>query len=220
MFETSAIGIGIMGLDGKVTNVNPALCGIFGYKCEELVGQTNALVVHPDDYPKAAQSLQDLLAGKTDQFSDERRYIRKNGEVFWARITMSMVRDTQGAPLYIVGMVADINEERLALGKLQESEARFRAMFENAAVGISIISPEGKTLAVNPVLVKLSGRTEAELIEIGGRGVTYPEDQNVGMAEFHEILEGKRDSYQVEKRYVHEGRQNPLDAAERFGGSG
>jgi PAS domain S-box-containing protein len=331
MFETSAIGIGIMGLDGKVTNVNPALCSIFGYKCDELVGQTNMLVLHPDDQSKAAQSMQDLLEGKFNQFSEERRYIRKNGEVIWARITMSMVRNAQGAPLHIVGMLADINEERLTLAKLresearframfenaaigmglgeingnmlaanaalckmsgyteeelkqrsdsqncypedaqvgmdlfmemlagkrdfysvekryvrkngevfwtrltlslvrdsegkpsylvnmvediddkkrksealQESEARFRAMFDNAAVGISIISPKGKTLAVNPTLVKLSGRTEAELIELGGRGVTYPEDQNVGMAEFHEILEGKRENYQVEKRYVHE----------------
>lgn len=133
MFETSAIGIGIMGLDGKVVNVNPALCDIFGYKCEELVGQTNALVLHPDDQPKAAQSMQELLAGKSNQYSDERRYIRKNGEVFWARITMSMVHDAQGVPLHIVGMVADINEERLTLVKLRESEARFRAMFENAA---------------------------------------------------------------------------------------
>ncbi|CAG1013998.1 partial Sensor histidine kinase LiaS, partial [Anaerolineales bacterium] len=97
-----------------------------------------------------------------------------------------------------------VDEQQRVETELRESEARFRAMFENAAVGISIISPEGKTLAVNPTLVKLSGRTEAELIELGGRGVTYPEDRNVGMAEFHEILEGKRENYQVEKRYVHE----------------
>ncbi len=96
-----------------------------------------------------------------------------------------------------------VDDQKRVETELRESEARFRAMFENAAVGISIISPEGKTLAVNPILVKLSGRSEAELIEVGGRGVTYAEDRSVGMAEFHEILEGRRESYQVEKRYVH-----------------
>lgn len=203
MFETSAIGIGIMGLDRKVININPALCEMYGYTCEELIGQTSALVVHPDDYTRAAQSLQDLVAGKVNQFSDERRYIRKNGEVFWARIAMSMVRDAQGAPLNIVGMVADINAQRLALAKLQESEARFRAMYENAAIGISLIAPDGRVLAVNPVLAKLAGRSESELIAVGGQGITYPEDRDVGRQELHEVIEGKRDSYQIEKRYVH-----------------
>ena len=139
MFETSAIGIGIMGLDRKVINANPALCQMYGYTCEELIGQTSVLVVHPDDYPRSAQNLQDLLAGKFNQFSDERRYIRKNGDVFWARIAMSMVRDVQGTPLYIVGMVADINEERLSLAKLQESEARFRTLYDSAEMGIVLV---------------------------------------------------------------------------------
>ena len=203
MFETSAIGIGIMGLDRKVISANPALCQMYGYTCEDLIGQTSALVVHPDDYPRSAQTLQDLLAGKVNQFSDERRYVRKNGDVFWARIAMSMVRDAQGAPLYVVGMVVDINEERLALARLQESEARFRAMYENAAIGISLIAPDGRTLAVNPVLVKLTGRSESELIGLGGQSITYPADQDVGRQEFYEVIAGKRDSYQVEKRYVH-----------------
>jgi PAS domain S-box-containing protein len=192
-----------MGLDGKVININPALCAMYGYTCEELIGQTSALVVHPDDYPRAAQSLQDLLAGKVNQFSDERRYIRKDGEVFWARIAMSMVRDARGAPLNIVGMVADINEQRLALAKLQESEARFRAIYENAAIGISLIAPDGRVLAVNPVLAELAGRSESELTALGGQGITYPEDQDVGRPEFYDVMAGKRDSYQVEKRYVH-----------------
>ncbi len=130
MFETSAIGIGIMGLDRKVLSANPALCQMYGYTCEELVGQTSVLVIHPDDYPRSLQALQDLLAGKCNQFSDERRYVRKNGEVFWARIAMSMVRDAEGAPLYIVGMVADINEERLAKERLAAQEAEYRRQLE------------------------------------------------------------------------------------------
>ena len=130
MSETSAIGIGIMGLDRKVISANPALCQMYGYTGEELIGQTSVLVIHPDDYPGSLQALQDLLAGKFNQFSDERRYIRKNGEVFWARIAMSMVRDAEGVPLYIVGMVEDINEERLAQERLAAQEAEYRRQLE------------------------------------------------------------------------------------------
>ncbi len=130
MFMTSAIGIGLMGLDRKLTDANPALCQMFGYSREELLGQTNKLVVHPDDYPRAAQGLQDILAGKFDIITDERRYIRKNSETIWARITMSMVRDDQDKPLYIVGSLEDITERKLADEKLAAQEANYRRTLE------------------------------------------------------------------------------------------
>jgi PAS domain S-box-containing protein len=96
-----------------------------------------------------------------------------------------------------------VNQQKHIEAELRQSEARFRAMYENAAIGISLIAPDGRVLAVNPVMVKLSGRSEAELMEIGGQALTYPEDKDIGRREFAEILAGTRDSFQVEKRYVH-----------------
>jgi PAS domain S-box-containing protein len=119
MFETSAVGIGIMGLDRKVIEANPALCQMYKYTCEELVGQTSALVTYPDDMPRANQYLQDLLAGKFNHFTDERRYIHKNGEVLWVQITMSMVKGSHGNPLYIVGMLTDITKKKRTLNDLR-----------------------------------------------------------------------------------------------------
>jgi PAS domain S-box-containing protein len=118
-----------MGLDRKVIEANPALCQMYGYTCEELVGQTSALVTHPDDMPRANQHLQDLLAGKFNHFTDERRYIRKNGEVLWVQITMSMVKDSHGNPLYIVGMLTDITKKKRTLNDLRRSQpGAMRAM--------------------------------------------------------------------------------------------
>jgi PAS domain S-box-containing protein len=202
MFESSPAGIGIMGLDRKVIDMNPAMCRMFGRGREELLGQTPALVTHPDDYRQSTESFQELLTGQRAYYWDERRYLRKSGEVFWAQITMSVVRDPAGQPLYLVGMLTDISEQRRALAELQESEARFRAVYENAAMGISLIAPDGQVLSVNPVLLKLSGYSEAELIALGGQGITHPDDRDIGRQEFVEVLAGQRDSYQVEKRYV------------------
>ncbi len=202
MFETSAIGIGIMGLDLRVISINPALCQMYGYTCEELIGRTSALVLHPDDTPRAAQKLQDLVAGKVNQFSDERRYIRKNGEAFWTRTAMSMVRDAQGAPLYIVGMVADINEERLALAKLQESEARFRAMYNNAAVGMATISLDRRILSVNETSARITGYSVEELLNTDPGRLSHPDDAAVGMAQFGDLIAGKIPQYQMEKRFI------------------
>jgi PAS domain S-box-containing protein len=202
MFETSAIGIGIMGLDRKVISANPALCQMYGYTCDELIGQTNKLVVHPDDFPQAALTLQDLIDGKFDQFSAERRYIRKNGEVFWGRLSMSIVRDGQGQPLYIVGMVADINDERLALAKLQESEARFRAMFENTAVGVALMTLDRRIVQVNPTAVRIVGYSAEEMGWMNPSDLAVEEDRYLDRELFQELVAGRRDQYQMEKRYI------------------
>ena len=201
MFETSAVGIGIMGLDRKVIEANPALCQMYGYTCEELVGQTAVLVTHPDDLPRSKQYLQDLLDGKYDHYTDERRYIRKNGEVFWAQITMSMVKDSQGKPLYIVGMLNDITEEKHTLEDLRRSQARFQAVFENAAVGIALMSLDRQALEVNPVTERIIGYNAEELKDIDPRGLALPEDINVDAEMFPELISGKRNSYVMERRY-------------------
>src|SRR5512135_367792 len=100
MFETSAVGIGIMGLDRKIIDANPAICRMFGRTREQFIGQTPAVATYPDDYPKSTEEFQELLDGKREYYWDERRYIRTTGEIFWAHVTMSVVRDNAGKPLY------------------------------------------------------------------------------------------------------------------------
>ena len=88
MFETSAVGIGSMGLDHRINDVNPAICRIFGRTCEQFIGLAPAVATFPEDYPKSDEKFQELLDGKHEYAWDERRYIRTNGEVFWAQITI------------------------------------------------------------------------------------------------------------------------------------
>ena len=217
MFETSAIGIGLMGLDRKVISANPALCQMYGYSADELIGQTNLLVVHPDDYPQAAQHLKELVEGKCDQFSAERRYLRKNKEMFWARVSMSMVQDDQGKPLYIVGMVADINDEKIALANLQESEARFRTLYDAAEMGIVLVDlgSDGNlplddarfnhlvaSQRINPAMQRMFGYTAEELQHISVASLIYPEDVGIDRLEFRQLLTGAIDSFRTEKRFV------------------
>ena len=201
MFQTAGVGIGIMGLDRKVIEANPALCKMYGYTCEELVGQTSALVTHPEDLPRSIARFQELLDGKYNHYTDERRYIRKNGEVFWAQITMSMVRDSKGTPLYLVGMLSDINEYKQLLEDLQKSQARFQAVFENAAVGIALMGLDRRPLAFNPVTERMIGYSAEELKDVDPRELAIPEDRSVDGDQFQELITGKRNSYVMERRY-------------------
>lgn len=202
-FESSAIGMGLLTLDGRIIAANAAVCQMSGYSEEELQQRTDHDNVYPPDADVGMDLFAEMLAGRRGYYNVERRYVRKNGEVFWVRLTLSLVRDARGQPAYLVGLVEDIDEQKRKDAVLAESEARFAAIFENAAIGISLIAPDGGVLAVNPALQELSGRSEAELIALGGQAITYPEDRDVGRAEFAEVLAGQRNSYQVEKRYVH-----------------
>ena len=150
IFESSPAGIGVMGVDGRIMDMNPAICRMYGYTRGELLGQTPAMVTYPEDMARSAELLQQLLTGQRGYYWDVRRYVRKAGEVFWAQVTMSMVRGAAGQPLYLVGMVTDISEQRRALADLQESEARFRAMYENAALGVVILDVDTLTIRANP----------------------------------------------------------------------
>lgn len=202
MFDTAAVGIGLMSLDRRVTDANAALCRMFGLSREELIGQTPLIVTHPDDYPESTSSHEELLAGKKDYYWAERRYLRKNGEVFWAQVTMSIVRGPAGEPLYLLGMVVDINEHKKALAELSRSEKRFRAVFENAGIGMALVTPDRQALAVNNNLVQISGYSREELLSKNGYDISHPEDWNVGIQQYKELVGGSLDSYQVERRYL------------------
>jgi PAS domain S-box-containing protein len=202
IFENTAIGIGIMGLDRRIIDANPALCQMYGMSLEELVGQTPVVVTHPDDFSRTTVEFQEFISGERDYYQSERRYIRKNGEVFWAYITMSIIRDAQNLPLYIVGMVLDIDDRRRAQLELRQSEERFRTTFESSAIGMGLLAMDGKILEVNEAVCKMSGYTAEELQQRYDYQNVYPEDLEVGDDLFADLLAGGRDSYEVEKRYV------------------
>jgi PAS domain S-box-containing protein len=202
MFETSAVGIGIMGLDHKIIDANPAICRMFGRTREQFIGLSPSVATFPEDYPQSDEKFQQLLDGQREYYWDERRYIRTNGDVFWAQITMSVVRDEAGVPLYMVGMVLDINEQKRAMADLQASELRFRAMFDNVSVGMSLMGLDRRAMAVNQAAARITGYSVEELAGINASALSYPPDLEIGLAGFQEMAAGQRDSLQMEKRFV------------------
>jgi PAS domain S-box-containing protein len=202
IFETSAVGIGIMGLDRKIMDVNPALCRIFGLSRQEFIGLAPMAATYPEDYPRSTQGFEDLLSGKSNEHWDERRYVRSNGEVFWAQVTMSLVRNPAGAPLYIVGMVIDIDEQRRMLAELRESEERFRAVFDNTAVGLAVMSLDRHITQINQTATLLTGYTADEMYQLNPSLLAIEEDRLFDRHLFIELIEGKRSQYTVEKRYL------------------
>lgn len=201
IFHDAAVGIGIMGLDRRIIDANPAICRMFGRSREELIGVNAAEATFPDDNLESVRLHQQLVSGEKDSYEVDRRYVRKNGETFWTHVTMSSVRGPDGKPRYLVGMVIDIDERKKMQERIRESEARFRAMFDNTAVGMALMSIDRKVIQVNQAAERITGYPIAELSETDPSALAHPDDRLLDRELFEQLVGGKRDQYQIEKRY-------------------
>ncbi|MEE3717238.1 PAS domain S-box protein [Tumidithrix elongata RA019] len=107
----------------------------------------------------------------------------------------------------VLSIIRNISDRKMAEETLRQSEARFRNMFETAAIGISFASPEGKFLAVNPYLCKILGYSEAELLSLTFQEITYPDDLEADLTYYQQLLSAEINSFHLEKRYLHKNGQ-------------
>lgn len=110
-----------------------------------------------------------------------------------------------GKPGRMVGLTFDITERKRVYLALAESEHRFRATFENVAVGIAHVAPDGSWINVNDRFCKIMGYPAEELLESNFQQLTHPDDLEAQQVLIQHILTGIIDRYSVEKRYVRKG---------------
>src|SRR5262249_20188847 len=142
-----------------------------------------------------------VLAGE-ELAHEEDPYLRQDGRTDWIRWSMKPWRTIKGrigGAMLFAGVITEQVEARRALA---DSESRFRAMFESAAVGIALVSPDGRWLRVNDALCGFLGYPVDELLTKTFRQVTYPDDLAADVAQAELMREGKNETYELEKRYV------------------
>jgi PAS domain S-box-containing protein len=127
-FELAASGIAHVDLQGKFARVNQSLCRILGYSAEEMVGKTVKELSHPDDRQVTDAERMRMRDGEIDRVHFEKRYLRRDGGTVWVDLTVALVRDDDGQPLYEIAVFDDITERKHADTALRESEARFRSL--------------------------------------------------------------------------------------------
>lgn len=174
-----------------------------GYSPEEFFQRSGVELSYPEDANIGIPELQDVWEGKLNSYQIEKRYVRKNGQIYWVRLTNSVVRAPDGKPQYFVTMVEDIDGQKHASEELRKSQARFQALFDNVAVGIAVMTLERRPIAFNPLTEKIVGYTFEEMQNIDPRLLAVPEEREIDTELFRELIEGKRNSYIMERRYRH-----------------
>jgi PAS domain S-box-containing protein len=130
IFENVAVGVAVMSLDRRPVTFNAAAEQIVGYSPEELRNVDPRTLAVSEDLAVDAELFPELIAGKRDSYVMERRYRRKDGRVFWARINYSLVRDLEGKPDYLIGLIEDIDEQKRASERLAEQKAEYLQTLE------------------------------------------------------------------------------------------
>ena len=121
-FDAAPVGIVHVGLDGQWLRVNQRLCDLLGYSRDELQDPAVQHRVQPDDVEGEAESLRQMTAGALDRYVvDEKRYRRRDGTFVWARVNMSVHRDTAGQAQHFISVIEDITERRTLEAQVRQA---------------------------------------------------------------------------------------------------
>jgi diguanylate cyclase (GGDEF)-like protein/PAS domain S-box-containing protein len=203
IFDYAPIGVAMVSLEGRYLQVNRSLCEILGYTEEELQALTWQEITHPDDLAASSAYACRIVEGEFPSYHLDKRFLHADGHTVWASLSVSLVRDSEGEPLYFVSQIQDVTERKRAESALRESEQRFRGSFERAATGMALVGTDGRFLRVNRSLCEILGYLEGELLEKTFQEITYPDDLEVDLEHLRRLVAGEVRTYQTEKRYLH-----------------
>lgn len=184
-FEQSPIGIAMIRLsDGRFVQVNQALCEFFGYSEAELLTRTIMMLSHPENSPTPERLTAQMAAGKFNGEQMERRYLRNDGAVLWGRVSLSLVRDSEGRCTYVAAQFKDITKRKAAEDAQQRAEKFVHAIMENIDDLVMVIDMKGRWHYASPSHREGLGYEPAELIGQDVFCTLHPEDRpQVGKAE-------------------------------------
>ncbi|MFD0799068.1 PAS domain S-box protein [Maribacter chungangensis] len=201
--NTSKIGIWDLNIEENVVVCNDNMYSMYNIPMDS----SNLLDewmkrIHPEDLERVQEELNATIAGEKP-FNSQFRGVQPDGNIIYLIAYGAAQKNSLGEIVKVIGANWDITELRSTQLKLERNKESFLDTFTNSAIGMALINLEGEWIRVNKTICTIFGYTQEELAKTTFKDITYPEDLEMGLVLFQEILNGKRDSFQLEKRYTH-----------------
>ena len=132
-FDFAAIGMSLVALDGRWLRVNRSFCELVGYAEQELLATDFQSITHPDDLQIDLDHKRRLILGQARASQIEKRYVHKDGHVIDVLLSVSLVRNTAGEPLYFVSQIHDLTPQKAAEEEHRQSLLRSRFVEQSIA---------------------------------------------------------------------------------------
>jgi two-component system, NarL family, sensor kinase len=209
VIETAQVGITVFGVDGRVQFCNPTAENIFGLTQDDVQGRrydvltTTAFYENGQECPPEERPVSRALrTGKASRGTLLRIYRTAFADWIWVLADAAPVFKSDGSLWQVVTTVTNITNQMEAEEALKRSEAEFRMIFDNAAIGMTLVDPTGRLIRTNPAMQKLLQYSDDEIQQMNFAGITHPDDIAESSILFQDLVEGKRDGYRIRKRYI------------------
>ncbi|MEG4808784.1 PAS domain S-box protein [Microcoleus sp. F8-D3] len=200
--------INLTDSEGRWLIANDCALQLLGWETADYQGKTTAELAAAAD-PRVREIL--LTWQETDETTWQAGTLTDRRQIVPLPTGGSNLFEVRKVPLFNPdgsrkGMAVagrDITQEVAADAALRDSEQRFRAIFERAAIGMVVATLEGVAIATNPAFQAMLGISEAELRGVGLDDLAHPEDAQTSRQLRQQLAAGSREAYQIEKRYLH-----------------
>ncbi|MBH8574159.1 PAS domain S-box protein [Nostocaceae cyanobacterium CENA369] len=198
--KMSYVGIFRTDLLGNCLDVNQRWSELSGISLTMALGKGWRTAVHPDDLELIDAEVKRILPN-AQPFNYEFRFQHSDGRIVWVLSQAEAETRVSGEAIGYIGTVSEITEGEQE-EVLKQSEQRFQATFEQAAVGIAHISLAGRWLRVNQKLCQILGYNREELLNLTYQEITHPDDLELDRNSIRQLLAGEIDTYSQHKRLI------------------
>ena len=205
-FDFAPIGMAIVSTKGKWIRVNKSVCTLFGYEQDEFMNHTFQEFTYPEDLDTDLALMHKLLAGEIETYTLDKRYIRKEGTLIWVQLSVTLVRNNTGTPLYFISQLKDVTDRKKYLDSLIKERKRLDNIIKSTQVGTWEWDITANVTYPNQRAANILGYTFQELsLKTGAfwHDLIHPDEYLSNYKEIEACLKREIDYYFCECRMRH-----------------